>query len=345
MRLTFYLVILLIFTSCQKVEITSSRKVSEAFYVENAGASMRVLVEGNTAGNTFILVIHGGPGAGSYIYNTDYISDHLENNFAMVYWDQRNSGASQGNSNGKNLNLNQMVDDLKKVIEVLKFRYGQDMSLFLLGHSFGGLIAADFLTRPGSQDMIKGLINVDGSHNYPLNDTLSREMLLSMGKYQISKNRNEEKWEKIISYCDEHTGNFTLEESQQIEKYASNAEGYIDSVNKIHLPAAIIKNSISDKSPLTSILVNLLYSEDSDFNLELSKSQFTTKLGSIAVPVLVLWGKYDFVCPQPLGEDFYNHISSAEKSFVISPVSGHNLMLQDGKLFCDEVNSFVLKYR
>jgi hypothetical protein len=32
----------------QKEKITFSEKVSETFYVKNAGASMRVLVEGNT---------------------------------------------------------------------------------------------------------------------------------------------------------------------------------------------------------------------------------------------------------------------------------------------------------
>ena len=158
---------------------------------------MRVLVDGNTASKTFILIIHGGPGAGAFFYNTKYISKNLEDNFALVYWDQRNAGASQGSSNGGNLHLDQMVDDLKKVIKVLKFRYGNDISLFLLGHSFGGMIAADFVTGSGNQDMIRGLINVDGSHNYPLNDTLTRKMLLSVGQYEISQNRNAGKWQPI----------------------------------------------------------------------------------------------------------------------------------------------------
>jgi pimeloyl-ACP methyl ester carboxylesterase len=68
-------------------------------------------------------------------------------------------------------------------------------------------------------------------------------------------------------------------------------------------------------------------------------------LSRITIPVLVLWGKYDFVCPPALGEDFFNRISSIEKKMVISPSSGHNLILQDEKLFCDEVNEFVQRYR
>jgi len=219
------------------------------------------------------------------------------------------------------------------------------MNLFLIGHSFGGLLSSDFVTRPDYQKMIKGLIYVDGSHNYPLNDTLTREMLLKVGQTQTSLNRNVEKWEPIISYCNSHHGNFSLEESQQLESYASDAESYIDSVKKISIASLILKYAIPDKLPLTALFVNLLYSEDSNFNGELAKTEFSSLLYKVTIPVLVLWGKYDFICPQPLGEDFFNRISSTEKKMVISSQSGHNLILQDKKLFCEEVNSFVLKYR
>src|SRR5665811_702895 len=131
MRRLFLFSFILLFSGCQKEKITLSENVSEAFYVENAGASMRVLVEGNTTSNTFILIIHGGPGASSYFYDTKYISRNIGDKYAVVYWDQRNAGASQRTSNGGNLHLDQMVEDLKKVIEVLKFRYGQQISLFL----------------------------------------------------------------------------------------------------------------------------------------------------------------------------------------------------------------------
>jgi pimeloyl-ACP methyl ester carboxylesterase len=337
--------LILLFCSCQKEKITLSENVSEEFYVENAGASMRVLIEGNTAGNTFILIIHGGPGVSSYFYDTKYISKNIGDKYAVVYWDQRNAGASQGTSNGSNLHLNQMVDDLKKVIEVLKFRYGQQIALFLVGHSFGGLLVTDFLITSDYQNLIKGLINVDGSHNYPLNDTLTRQMLLKVGQSQISKKRNVDKWQPIVSYCIAHQGNFTFEQSQQLESYASEAETYIDSVKYISIFSEVLKYAIADKYPLTAILSNLLYSEDSNFNKELAKTQFSSSLYKITIPVLVLWGKYDFTCPPALGEDFYDHIGTSDKRFVSSPSSGHNMILQDKKLFCDEVNAFVLTHK
>ncbi len=340
-----YILYCLLLIGCQKESILISTNTSEIFYVRNEGASMRVDVQGNTASGTFILIIHGGPGVSSYFYDTRYITNHIGDKYAMVYWDQRNAGASQGTNNGKDLHLGVMVEDLKKVIEVLKYRYGKDISIFLVGHSFGGLIAADFITTPGYQKMIKGLINVDGSHNYPLNDTLTRQMLLSYGKREILLKRNENKWIPIVNYCISHAGNFTEDESMQLESYAGDAENLIDSVKKVNITAFVLKYSITDLYPLTAILSNLLYSEDSNFNKELAVTQFSSLLNNVTIPVLFLWGKYDFVCPVALGEDFFNRIHSTDKRFVISPVSGHNMILQDKKLFCDEVDAFVSIYK
>ena len=59
MRVISLFIVFLIFSGCQKENITLSDNASEVFYVENAGASMRVLVDGNTLSNTFILIIPG----------------------------------------------------------------------------------------------------------------------------------------------------------------------------------------------------------------------------------------------------------------------------------------------
>jgi pimeloyl-ACP methyl ester carboxylesterase len=344
MKQIFVIITLLVLYGCQKEKITFSTNASEVFYVENSGASMRVLIQGNTSGKIFILVIHGGPGVSSYFYDTKYIGKNLGDKCAMVYWDQRNAGASQGTNNGKELHLDQMAEDLKKVIEVLKYRYGKDIRLFLLGHSFGGLILADFITKPGYQDMINGLIYVDGSHNYPLNDTLTRQMLLTKGQYGVSQKRYAREWQPIINYCSSHTGNFSLEESQQLEQYANEAEKYVDSIRNISIVNEIIKYTIPDKYPLTAILGNLLYNEDSNFNKELAVTDLSPGLKIVNIPALVLWGKYDFICPLALGQDFYNRINSTDKKIAISPISGHNLILQDKKFFCEEVGAFVLTH-
>jgi pimeloyl-ACP methyl ester carboxylesterase len=166
-------------------------------------------------------------------------------------------------------------------------------------------------------------------------------MLISVGQYETARNRNADKWQPIISYCINHKGNFSFEESQQLESYAADAENYIDSIKHISIVSQVFKYAIADKYPLTAMLGNLLYSEDSDFNKELARTQFSTSLYKVTIPVLVLWGEYDFTCPLTLGEDFYSRISSADKVMVISKISGHNMILQDKKFFCEEISKFV----
>ncbi len=345
MILVFIVISLMLFAGCQKEQISLSGNVSETFFVENAGASMRVLVGGNTESKTIIVFVHGGPGMSSYFFRTNYISDHLEDKYAIAYWDQRNAGASQGNWNEDELNLNQMVEDLKKVIQVLKYRYGSDVSVFLMGHSFGGLLTSAFITKFDYQTMIKGLIDADGAHNYPLNDSLTRNMLIRVGELQVALNNYTSQWNNILNYCKSHTGNFSLKESLQLSAYASEAENYIQGVNHFYFPDIVIKYAIKNKIPLTSAFSNLLYTEDSYLIREIASAEFSSSLYKVTIPVLVLWGEFDFVCPQELGDDFLSKISSTEKKKVVSPVSGHNIMWQDEKLFCDEIAAFVSKYR
>ena len=330
-----------VLTSCQKEKITIGTNVSETFYLDNNGASMRLLVEGNTSSHTFLLFVHGGPGSSSYFYNTDYISQNIENKYAVVYWDQRNSGGSQGNSNGDQLNLPQMTEDLKKVIQLIKYRYGQGSGIFILGHSFGGLLTASFMTTADNQSLVKGWIFADGSHNYPLNDTLTRKMLFTIGQEQIAKNKNTDKWIPIINYCNAHTGNFTFEESNQLYAYASDAETYFNKVKKIDLATLIDYDPVQYGWPVTSILLNQNYSSNASFNRDLAITEFSSKLGVVTTSTLLLYGKYDFVCPGGLEEDVFNRINTQDKKIAISPISGHNIMLQDEVFFCKEVNAFI----
>lgn len=341
----FLIVVLPAIVSCQKEEITIGANVSETFYVENNRAAMRVLVEGNTASRVFIVFVHGGPGAGAFLYNTSYISNNIEDKYALVYWDERNSGASQGGINGRELTLEQMTDDLKKVIQVIKARYGQGSDVFIIGHSFGGLLTSAFMAIGNNQQMVKGWIFADGSHNYPLNDTLTRQMLYTIGQQQIALNNNRARWEEIVSYCSTHTGNFSFYESGQMGKYAEEAENYIDGVTKIDVFKLFSDNAVKYNWPLTAMLMNYIYSSEAGINRDLAKTEFSSSLYKISLPVLIMFGEYDFVCPKGLGYDLFNHISSTDKKIVISPVSGHNIMFQDEVLFCKEVNEFIALHR
>jgi pimeloyl-ACP methyl ester carboxylesterase len=119
---------------------------------------MRVSVKGNTASGKIMLIVHGGPGGSAFLYHTKEMQNLLEPRFAVAYWDQRTSGASQGGVNTETVTLSQFGDDLKKVIQVLMYRYGTTTKIFLMSHSWGGMVATQFLTTDTDQELVAGWI-------------------------------------------------------------------------------------------------------------------------------------------------------------------------------------------
>lgn len=333
------------FLSCQQEKIDIGTHTSETIYLDNAGASMRILIEGNTASKTFLLFVHGGPGTSAFFYNTPYISNHIEDKYAAVYWDQRNSGASQGNANGKHLSLAQMTRDLKKVIQIIKHRYGHNSSVFILGHSFGGLLTSSFMTTNNYQDLVNGWIVTGGSHNYPLNNIVTRDMLLTIGQEEQQKGRHTNKWAEMIGYCQTLPDNMNQQQANQLNTYAADAEGLIAGVVPFSELEFLKKYALKDQWPITSIFFNHKYSQKAAFNAALAKTEFSSQLNKVNKPTLLFFGKYDFICPLALGEDIYNNINTSNKKLVVSETSGHSPMFQDETLFCQEINSFIEMYR
>src|SRR5437867_5238481 len=93
-----------LFTGCKKEFTGLSANANEIFWVTNNGADMPVRVKGNTSSRIIILIIHGGPGDGSFDY-ADYKTARLREKYGVAFWDQRNAGGASGNNNIDKLRL------------------------------------------------------------------------------------------------------------------------------------------------------------------------------------------------------------------------------------------------
>lgn len=329
----------LFFTSCYKEEITIGSAASDYFYVERNGASMMTLVRGNTESKKFLLIIHGGPGdSGISYYNPD-MNKYIESRYAVAYYDQRDAGASQGNDNMKDISLENMVEDVRGLIKVLKKRYGQDIDIYMMGHSFGGLLSSAFMTTDNYQEMVKGWIYVDGAHDYTKNDSLTRLMLISEGEKQIALGKNIEEWGEIMQYCNEHPGNFSVEESMKYNSLAWKAQSLIEEIHKPESLGFPPLNSPTMMVPVTAKLSALV--ANGDFIKDIVHAGYCDVLYKVKLPVLIIYGKYDFVCPKGLGEELISLISSEDKQMVISEVSSHVPMNEDPEFFYSQVIGFI----
>lgn len=101
---------------------------------------------------TKLLLLHGGPGA-THEYFENFEQHLVPEGIEIYYYDQLGSGRSDNPADPRLWELDRFVDELDQVRQAL----GLDRSnLFLLGHSWGGILAIEYALH--HQQHLKGLI-------------------------------------------------------------------------------------------------------------------------------------------------------------------------------------------
>ena len=335
----FVFLLCLFFIGCKKEFAGLSANANDIVWVTNNGADMPVRIKGNTASHIVILIVHGGPGDGSYSY-VDYKTARLRERYAVAFWDQRNAGSAAGNNNLDKLNLPQMIDDLGAVVKVLKLRY-EGADIYLYAHSFGGLLAAGYLVKDSNQYQLKGWIDIDGAHSYPLCDTVSRKMLIDTARSEIVKGNYVSQWQNIWNYCNDHDPLSSYAISSQTETYAHMAEEYMG----IKRDNSVFSLAEDPSDQLTNYY-NLYYtSAGSNFLESLESADYSDQLHKIKIPSLLLWGQYDFVVPPNVGQAAVANLGSSYKKLVLFSHSGHHPMETETDPVEDEIINFVETFK
>lgn len=304
---------------------------------------MPVSVRGNKSSGIFIVFLHGGPGGTALQKIGLPAFDALEESYATVFWDQRGSGSSQGNSSDKLLTLGQFVEDLDKLIDLISYKYDHP-KIFLMGHSWGGCLGTAYLLDPVRQSKISGWIEVDGAHDNPKGDSLSLSWVSDYAEDQIAQHNDTDFWTYVLDWYSKNP-NFT---SDQLEHYTflEKAHGYI------HDPA-----QESEKYPEYSF--NYLFRSPADVaaaltnynhvikNFIISDIDLTADMKKITLPAMIVWGQQDGVIPYPMAQQAYNSIGTAEaeKSIFTLPNSAHYGYFEEHELFVEGVTSFIEKYK
>ncbi len=344
LAILFYL--MLIF-SCQHDKLSLSGNTDEIFYVKTVGQTLPVRVKGNTASKVFVLYVHGGPGdPGIWEHNTEQSIQFLQPSYAAVFFDQPFAGFSQGND-VRAVNLKTFTTALQDIVLTIQHRFGKDLSFFILGHSWGGFVSAAYLSTDSFQHQFKGWINIDGAHNYQLTDTLVGEMIKTVGERQIIRKRNEEKWQPMIEWIENNPPNGTAKRSNDINSCGFDAMSLMkDSTNDgFNINTGKIVLGQYQPWALTAWLTNFIGSNVFQLNQLALDNEMSSSLHSITIPVLNIYGKYDFIVPVGVGEDVMQRVGSVWKKLVVMENSNHNPQLSEPEETHEEIKSFIEQFR
>lgn len=317
--------------------------LAETLFLRIEGADLRVRVEGPADPEAMILLLHGGPGGNSEEYNVGTWSETVEAEVAVAYLDQRGQGASQGIYDAEDVNILQLAEDVDAVLGLLEERY-PGVSLYLMGHSWGGALGTLALLETDAPERVSGWIEVSGAHDVPLLNQLAVPMFISVGSTEIERGRHVRRWEEIVSFAEGvNPERITADISGQINRYGFEAETLIPEVSV-------------DEALTGSLLGYYLTSSvgwpvegwvgDHTGDLlayEVEMAGFAPRLGEIDVPTLLVWGRYDFVVPPMLGADALERLPDA--ALTILPASGHSPMFNQPNRFSEAVLDFIADSR
>lgn len=333
-RINYIFIILsLLLSNCQKDEF---QKEGDFFYLSNAGAKMPVWVKGNKDSGKFIILLHGGPEGGSSQYYTIFPSHKkIEEQFAIVYWDQRMCGMSQGNPSMSDASLEQFTEDLDKLVALINYKYNYP-KLFLMGHSWGGALGTNYLLQ--HQNKISGWIEIDGGHSWTTANAISRDSMMVFAGNKIQTNDEREYWQYALNWYNDHTLVGINDNAHYTFVGKANGYDYNPKSDSLQIPFT----DLLFYSPISTAYFFVPYK----FSFLNNGLDLQNQINKITIPSLICWGKYDRVFPVAIAYETYNMIgtSTTDKYIHIFEISAHSPNYEQPIEFANEVIAFVNKY-
>ncbi|MFC5046182.1 alpha/beta fold hydrolase [Aquimarina hainanensis] len=316
--------------------------LSETIYVRHKQADMPAYIHGNASEKVFLIILHGGPGGTGWGERKNTVKSKIEKNNAVVYFDQRGSGNSQGSYSENDVSVDLMAEDVLALVKVLKAKYGNDARFFLMGHSWGGTLGPATLLKDQSDFM--GWIDVDGSHDPKGSYNTYKIALTQMADTQIALGNSVSYWKDVKNLVQNVGANYSDDDFYKLNRETHNGEQkLVDDkiINKLQNDGIEgvqynLFTTLWNGSKIQSILVKKgLF----------SKVSFTNRLDEITIPSLVLWGKHDLIVPAVYAQEAYDLLGSDQKELFIFEKSGHSPMDSEPDLFAEKVINFINRHK
>ncbi len=328
--------------ACEKSEFQTA---GDFVHLSYKGANMPIWVKGNFQSDVIIITVHGGPGDSGMEQHIAKGFKYLEDDYLMVYWDQRNSGMAQGRTTEKSMHPDQFIDDTEKVVQLIQDKY-PGKKLFMIGHSWGGQLSAGYLGRDGHFNDFKGWIDLNGSLYGDLESQMMKNYIMERLPAKMAEpDADLEYWQFIIDFYEENPapGNYTSPEPYW---YVSALGGDVYDLDKYWEELETPYIDLIFKSMFSmAFYVDAFYSDETygawdDIN-------YTPEIGNITIPALLLWGADDGIVPAELADYVYEHLGTdpSMKEVVKIPKCGHGPQNEQPETFYQEVSSFVETYK
>ena len=225
-----------------------------------------------------LLLLNGGPGA-THEYFECMESFLPAEGIEFIYYDQLGTGNSDNPNDPALWDLHRFVEEIEQVRQALKL---DKDNFYLLGHSWGGILAAQYALK--YQQNIKGLIISNMMMSAPEYDKYAKEVLAK----QLDP--------KVLARIREIEKNKDFENPEYMELLVPN----FYSKHILRLDTNLWPDPVNRAFGKINQSLYVTMQGPSEFGLsgKLEKWDVTKELSKITVPTLSIGAKYDTMNPE-----------------------------------------------
>lgn len=297
--------------------------ISEKIRVNINGLEQGMFIKSKNPKNPVLLYLHGG--MPDYFLTEKYPTG-LEDNFTVVWWEQRGSGLSySADVLPETLTPELILSDTKEVTNYLRKRFDQN-KIYLMGHSGGTFIGIQMAEQ--FPELYHAYIGVAQMSNQLESERLAWEYMLQQFKER---------------------GN-----SKMVKKLESAPVTLKDGVPKAYLglrDQAMHSLGIGTMHEMNSVitgiflpsLANREYSLPEKLNMwraksrsgisilwtDIMKTDLAKKVVELKIPVYFFEGKYDYTCSYDVAKSYFEKLNAPVKGFYTFEKSAHSPLFEE----------------
>jgi pimeloyl-ACP methyl ester carboxylesterase len=309
--------------------------ISEKIKVKINGLEQGMFIKGKSTRNPVLLYLHGGM---PDYFLTEHYPTGLDEDFTVVWWEQRGSGLSySADIPPESVNPEQLVLDTVAVTNYLRRRFNRE-KIYLMGHSGGTFIGIQAAAR--APELYLAYIGVAQMSNQLESERLAYKYMLQRFKDDGNTTMARRLEEAPIGDTVPLPNPYLKVRDVAMHELGVGTTHDMKSIVTGLLLASVLNREYTLGEKL-GMWRGKIFSGNRLWNKQLS-TDLTTKVTRLEIPMYFFHGVYDYTVSYPLAKSYYELLVAPVKGFYTFKHSAHSPLFEEPGKMSEIVRSDVL---
>ena len=300
-----------------------ANSISEKIFIDINGSLQGMFIKGKNLDNPVILYLHGGM---PDYFLTEKYPTYLEDNFTMVWWEQRNCGISYNSNYSENATtLEQLVDDTIVLTNYLLKQFNKK-KIYLMGHSGGTFLGVYVIDK--APELYEAYIGIAQMSDQFLSEKIAYDYILN--KYKEMNNQKMVEQLEGFGFNDQKNipkEYLKMRDEAMHELGIGTMRNMRNIVTDLFLPSLFFSEyTISEKYKLWASKSKSGISQNWE---KMIRTNLIETKNDFKVPVYFFHGLYDYTCSYELAKKYFNKINAPIKGFYTFEQSAHSPLFEE----------------